>query len=119
MIELNAFFYEDDYYLFPDNVTDVSGMIRFLRNNGGQAEVRRLSPRGCYPPWFTHNSLEPGELKTIDERFVFPATVYLMDRDEYARRLRERVNTQCRYCHRRRTGYCIRAGCRRWCHPTC
>ncbi len=100
MIELDAFYYEYDYYLFPADVTDVDGLKRYVRRNGTSVHVRKLGQDKCRPPYFADNSVVDSVIENIDTRFVFPVRVFLMPRDEYDRRLRETVEKQCSSCYR-------------------
>ena len=103
MIEINAFYYENEYYLYPGDVNDVDGLrtyVRKLRSSGGQLHVRRLGRERSLPPYFADNSISDSVIDEIDLRFVFPVRVFLMPRDEYDRNLRERIENQCRHCHR-------------------
>ncbi|MBP5730174.1 MAG: hypothetical protein J6X19_03120, partial [Clostridia bacterium] len=100
MIELDAFFYEDNYYLFPGDVVNIDGLVRYIRRGSPDLEVRLLSRDNCVPPCFPHSAVRDSVIKNIDVRYIFPARVMLMEQDEYDARLRKMLETQCRYCHR-------------------
>ena len=100
MIELDAFFYEDNYYLFPGDVVNIDGLVRYIRRGGPDLEVRLLSRDNCVPPCFPHSAVRDSVIKNIDVRYIFPARVMLMEQDEYDARLRKMLETQCKYCHR-------------------
>ncbi|MBR0159286.1 MAG: hypothetical protein IJM24_09445 [Clostridia bacterium] len=100
MIELDAFFYEDNYYLFPGGVDNIDSLVRFIRRSGPDLEVRLLSRENCVPPCFPHSAVRDSVIRDIDARRVFPARVVLMEQDEYDALLRRLLETQCRYCHR-------------------
>ena len=100
MIELDAFFYEDNYYLFPGDVDNIDSLIRRIRRSGPDLEVRLLSRENCVPPCFPHSAVRDSVIRDIDARRVFPARVALMEQDEYDALLRRLLETQCRYCHR-------------------
>ena len=78
MIELDAFYYEYDYYLFPADVTDVDGLKRYVCRNGTSVHVRKLGQDKCRPPYFADNSVVDSVIENIDTRFVFPVRVFLM-----------------------------------------
>ncbi|MBR7062993.1 MAG: hypothetical protein IKI42_08160, partial [Clostridia bacterium] len=100
MIELDAFFYEDNYYLFPGDVDNIDSLVRYIRRSGPDLEVRLLSRENCVPPCFPHSAVRDSVIRDIDARRVFPARVVLMEQDEYDALLRRLLETQCRYCHR-------------------
>lgn len=100
MIELNAFFYDSNYYLLPAGVSDAGGLKKYIGKNGGDLHVRLLSKDSCFPPCFPDNSVRDCVLKDVDPDLIFPAKVCMMGRDEYDGLLKERVLGQCKNCHR-------------------
>ena len=101
MIELNAFFYENEYYLFPSCADNVSALKAYIKSSGiVDLRASLLSSESCYPPCFADNSVKESIIREIDPRFIFPAMVYMMSRDEYDDALRKRIEGQCRFCHR-------------------
>ena len=96
MIELDAFFYEDNYYLFPGDVVNIDGLVRYIRRGSPDLEVRLLSRDNCVPPCFPHSAVRDSVIKNIDVRYIFPARVMLMEQDEYDARLRKLLETQCK-----------------------
>ena len=81
MIELSAFFYENEYYLFPSCADNVSDLKAYIKNSGiVDLRASMLSSERCYPPCFTDNSVKESVIRDIDPRFIFPATVYMMSR---------------------------------------
>ncbi|MBO4325755.1 MAG: hypothetical protein J5950_00605 [Clostridia bacterium] len=101
MIELNAFFYENEYYLFPANVNSVPELREYIAKAGiSDLRASLLSSDKCVPPCFTDNSVKESVIRDIDPRFIFPATVIMMKRDEYDEALRKRLREQCANCHR-------------------
>lgn len=101
MIELSAFFYENEYYLFPSCADNVSDLKAYIKSSGiVDLRASMLSSERCFPPCFTDNSVKESVIRDIDPRFIFPATVYMMSRDEYDGALRKRIDGQCRFCHR-------------------
>ena len=101
MIELNGFYYDNEYYLFPACANSVEELKAYIRSTGiVDLRASMLSSEKCYPPCFTDNSVKECVIKDIDPWFIFPATVFMMKRDEYDDALRTRLKEQCRYCHR-------------------
>ena len=84
MIEVSAFFYENEYYLFPSCADNVSDLKAYIKNSGiVDLRASMLNSERCYPPCFTDNSVKESVIRDIDPRFIFPATVYMMSRGEY------------------------------------
>ena len=94
MIELDAFFYEDNYYLFPGDVDNIDSLVRRIRCSGPDLEVRLLSRENCVPPCFPHSAVRDSVIRDIDARRVFPARVVLMEQDEYDALLRRLLETR-------------------------
>ena len=101
MIRLNGFFYENEYYLFPGKTNSVEELRAYIESAGiTDLRASMLSSEKCYPPCFTDNSVKESVIRDIDPRFIFPADVYMMGRDEYDDALRKRLREQCSGCHR-------------------
>jgi len=100
MLELNVFYYDENYYLFPGDAPDIPRVRLKLALTGGRMPVRMLSGEECFPPWFPDNAVKDAILEADPDSFFIPARVNILSRDEYDSLLREKLRTQCKDCYR-------------------
>ncbi len=100
MLEIEGFFYKNDYYLFPAEAHDLLGFIRLLILSGGKAEVTKLDQNECCPPSFVDSRMTSCVLENVDPRRVFRAKIFLYGRNEYDAKLRKCIDGKCGKCWR-------------------
>lgn len=99
MISAEAFYYKSEYYLLPP---DCAAFPQFRERvvDGISLRVRKLSRRGCIPPYFIEEAISDCVITLADCRRLYPVTVYILPRTEYETHLREAVLIKCPGCAR-------------------
>lgn len=90
---INAFFYQNEYYLFPEGVDDVETL-----RSMGEVKVLRLKKDRCLPPDFKYEETE--ETVICVSAPAYPVAVNLWRTDEYDERLVQCVKSRCVGCAR-------------------
>ncbi len=91
--KINAFYYRNEYYLFPDGTDDVETL-----RSMGEVEVVRLKKERCLPPDFKYGETENAVVCVSAP--AYPVEVNLWREDEYDENLRRLVKNRCVGCAR-------------------
>lgn len=93
--QVQAFFYDYRYYLFPEDVSTLSEL-----KGRHHVRVRRLAEENCMAPDFIYESIREEELVIEDTDRLFPVSVNLYSSEEYDALLRKQVERVCPGCER-------------------
>ena len=94
MEKRNAFFYENNYYLLPENCKFADFEKSLKKSNEGEFE--KLVQKKCLAPNFVKEEIQKEKL--VIDGLVYPAQVVLFSRKEYNDKLREIVKKHCGGC---------------------
>ncbi len=97
-MKLSAFFYDNQYYLFPESYGTVEALANAVADGLGEITLTRLNDTKCMAPYFSNKAPEKVLLTIDHEKFIFPCEVELMTQAEYDNRLRKVVTAFCPGC---------------------
>lgn len=92
---INAVFYDFRYYIFPDELADLSAV-----ENGAEIRAKRLKEELCMAPDFIYESIEEESLTVDNAKLLCPVKVNLYSHEEYNKILAEQVHRVCPGCKR-------------------
>ena len=99
MKEAQAFYYQGEYYLFPEGCTSIT-QLRGCIYDGILLKLPKLCRKGCIPPFFMEDRIRDCRITIEDCRRIYPVTVYILSREAYEQHLREVVEVKCPGCGR-------------------
>ena len=93
-----AFFYDNQYYLLPENYPSVEAMEDAVADGFQEITLTRLNDTKCMSPYFSDKAPEKVTVTLDPEKPLFPCEVELMTQAEYDDRLRKVVCAFCPGC---------------------
>ena len=92
-----AFFYQNEYYLLPEDSTDTETLL-WRHGDGKPFAVTMLCERKCMAPYFTSKAKKTVKLKLTRDSVLYPCEVEILTQKEYNARLRALVRAKCEGC---------------------
>ena len=92
-----AFFYQNEYYLLPEDSTDTDTLL-WRHGDGKPFTVVHLAEKKCMAPYFTLKSKRQVKLRLNRDSVIYPCEVEILSQKEYNARLRALVRATCEGC---------------------
>lgn len=94
-----AFFYDGDYYLYPEDCASPEALVK--AHGGGKGFiVQQLVEKKCIPPCFVSEHVKSRRIRLPEGAAVYPCEAELLSAREYDERLLKLVEKHCPGCRR-------------------
>ena len=99
MKEAQAFYYQGEYYLLPEDCATFAQFCGCIYD-GILLTLPKLCRKGCVPPYFIEEDVRSVTVSIGDCRRIYSVEVCILPREAYEQRLRALVAAKCAGCAR-------------------